>query len=115
MKLLLLSKKNESPFINEVVDEDDIDDDDDKYMNSSGDISFTTPNVPREVYCQKHNHIFVSNNIGPATIYIVNEDDKKTIIPVFFLEYYEYRGKDVRMLNRLEYYCLVQIKEKRRQ
>ena len=53
-------------------------------MNSSGDISFTTPNVPREVYCQKHNHIFVSNNIGPATIYIVNEDDKKTIIPVFF-------------------------------
>ena len=84
MKLLLLSKKNESPFINEVVDEDDIDDDDDKYMNSSGDRSFTTPNVPREVYCQKHNHIFVSNNIGPATIYIVNEDDKKIIIPVSF-------------------------------
>ena len=74
-----IKRKNEFLFINEVVDDDDIDDDDDddKYMNSSGDRSFTTPNVPREVYCKKHKHISVSNNIGPATIYIVNEDDKK--------------------------------------
>ena len=40
---------------------------------------------------------------------------KKQLYLCFFLEYYEYRGKDVRMLNRLEYYCLVQIKKKRRQ
>ena len=53
-------------------------------MNSSGDESLTTPKVSREVYFKKITYFFVLNNIGPATIYIVNEDDKKTIIPVFF-------------------------------
>ena len=49
-----IKRKNEFLFINEVVDDDVIDDDDDnKYMNSSSDRSFTTLNVPREIYSQK--------------------------------------------------------------
>ena len=48
------------------------------------------------------------NLLGPATIYKLEEGEKKIMVPVLFPENYEYRGIDLRYLSRTEYYCIIQ-------
>ena len=54
--------------------------------------------------------ININKNWGSATIYQIKENDDITPVSVYFPENYEFRGKDLRKLNRVEYYCLTHIK-----
>lgn len=51
------------------------------------------------------------NAWGPATIYSIMEgsNTNPTLVPVYLPEHYEYRGYELRTLNRIEYYCLIEI------
>ena len=49
-------------------------------------------------------------NWGSATIYHIKEGDSTTPVTVYIPEHYELRGKDLKNLNRVEYYCLIHIK-----
>lgn len=46
---------------------------------------------------------------GSATVFVVQEDEKKVLIPVLFPQRYNYRGECFRHYNRQEYTCLVRI------
>ena len=64
--------------------DDDSDDDDDD--GTSYDIPSLTVNkkLSNRVHYKSYNNFSSANKIGSATIYIVNEGDKKTVVPVFF-------------------------------
>ena len=53
-----------------------------------------------------------SHGWGPAIIYRIKEngDCSASCIPVCIPEHYEYRGEDLKNLNRIEYYCLVETR-----
>ena len=56
------------------------------------------------------NGININKNWGSITIYQIKENDDITPVSVYFPENYEFRGKELRKLNRVEYYCLTHIK-----
>ena len=59
---------------------------------------------------KKKTEININKNWGSATIYQIKENDDITPVSVYFPENYEFCGKELRKLNRVEYYCLTHIK-----
>ena len=83
------------------------------------DSSIESNEVENEVFHQTRNTIppqyelsASSRGWGPAIIYRVkeNKDSNPTCIPICIPEHYEYRGEELRELNRIEYYCLIETR-----
>eukprot|EP00957_Ditylum_brightwellii_P123865 9441966-Ditylum_brightwellii.AAC.1 len=51
-------------------------------------------------------------HFGPATLYMIKEENRYVAIPVFFPEHYEYHGNAFQTLNCKDHYCLVKIESK---
>ena len=52
----------------------------------------------------------INKNWGSATIYQIKENYDITPVSLYYSENYDFYNKDLRKLNKVQYYCLTCIK-----